>query len=277
MIFDPQHTIYLYQVYYKNSPAYFSRAEDGGGYLINHDGYSFYLFPGLYLGPEFEAPIFNYSRGQYACGPDPDSTINAYKLFTKDPDRRIFGVNDSISRTYHIDPPDGEFVFGYVVDACWAPPTTTPVTDPKTDFPFWANCEDGYVLESKQIAPFKTGTYGGYPDLPGYDVVTMTMRLYPHSDYIGPEVLYMFCPDIIPLPEAKSCIVATGQHMEELGTGIYRLTAEIWHGTYEAPPGEYIALLVGQIHSYWKDFENYPAQFLQPQYYDFINLQVVDG
>jgi len=276
MIHLPQYTIYNYMVYWE-TPAYFSRAEDGGGQLLNADGYTFYLFPGLYLGPEFEQPIFNYSKGQYAYGPDPDSTINGYKLFTNDPERRMFKTTDSINRTYHIDPPDGQFTFGYVVDASWAPATTTPVTDPKNDFPFWANCEDGYVLDSEQIAPFKTGTYPSPENPQYYDVVRMTMTNHPCVELLsGTQALFMFCPDLVPTPEGKSAIIATGQETEKLGAGIYRLTAEIRPGTWEGPPGEYNALLVGQIpyYKWWED--KYPAQLLQPYYYDLIKLEVVD-
>jgi len=140
-------------------PFYFSRAEDGGGQLLNADGFTFYFFPGFNV-PGFDLPIFKYKKGKYAVGKDPDSTVNGYKVFTNDPDRRMFLVTDMITRTYHISPPDGEFTFGYVVDACWTPPTKTPVTDPKNDFPFWANCEDGYIIKSEQMNPFKLGTYG---------------------------------------------------------------------------------------------------------------------
>ena len=284
MMHDSVVTKFHYLVYYPETPLYFSRAEDGGGQLLNADGYTFYLFPGLDLGPEFDYPIFKYSKGKYANGPDPDSTVNPYKLFTKDPDRRMFRVNEAISRTYHIDPPDGEFIFGYVVDASWAQPTTIPVTDPKKDFPFWANCEDGYVLGTEQIAPFKTGTYGGYPNLSYYDVVRMTLMTYPEVDSkvfnsSGPSVA-VYCPDIVPDPLAKSADVAYGSWgyppVEKLSPGVYRITAQISNGTYEAAPGNYLAIVVGRVLYYWIFEDTYPVQLLELMYFDFINLEVVN-
>jgi uncharacterized protein YceK len=255
---------------------YFSRAEDGGGELLNADGYTLYLFPGLDLPPYL--PISRYSKGKRANGPDPDSTINGFKLFTKDPGRRMFRVSDTISRTYHISPPQGEFIFGYVVDASWVPPTNTPVTDPANDFPFWANCEEGYVLEFKQIAPFKTGTYQPYWTGDFEYVTNLKYLTYPDLPTLNIPCL-VFCPDIIPDPDKKEWPVMTGLgyniHIESPGTYVFEQYIE--KGTYDAPPGQYLALLVGHGNYCTHPENTFPMQLIQPPFFDFIYLDVVQG
>jgi hypothetical protein len=266
----------FYQVF-TEAPLYFSRAEDGGAQLLNQDGYSFYLFPGLNLGPDFGLPIFNYSKGKYAYGPDPDSTINGYKLFTKELQRRMFKVTDTITRTYHIAPPDGEFTFGYVVDASWAQPTTTPVTDPKNDFPFWANCEDGYVLGSEQITPLLSGVYPS-PGHGYYDLFRTTFTTYPDVTCLGDlPIAYLLCPDIQADPEAKFGQIAYGNLGVQINPGVYEVIAQVHWGTYEAIPGQYLAIVIGLNRYYIPGVDNYPIQLLFPMYFDFLYLDVVDG
>ena len=268
-----------YWIFEDNLPLYFSRSEDGGGQLLNADGFTYYLWPGLYMGPKFEAPIFNYSKGQYAQGPDPDSTVNGYKLFTYDiAGRRMFLSTDTISRNYHIAPPKGEFTFGYVVDASWAPPTKTPVTEPASDFPFWANAGDGYVLEAKQVAPFKTGTYTKDGPLYCYKISQGKVTLYKE---IVPLTLVsrLLCPDIIAWPHYEGDMAVAYGDVDSFPCpdGIYTTSEGIAAGTYQAPPGKYLALWCG-----WYNLSAYypgtiPTQFQTPLYFAFIDLEVVDG
>ncbi len=263
---------------YDYVPLYFSRAEDGGGQLLNADGYTFFLWPGLDLGPEFQLPIYNYSKGNYANGPDPDSTVNGYKLFTKDPERRMFQITDIITRTYHIAPPDGEFIFGYVVDASWAQPTVTPVTDPKNDFPFWANAEDGYVIESEQLAPFKLGNY--YFPNGSYDLACITVSTYPEiANWSGHPVAYawLMCPGIRE-PDAKGWPVATGKYeMKEETPGVFSMVVEPHQGYYEGTPGEkYLAIFMVMNHLTFCDYD-FPYQTAAPLYFDFFYLEVAEG
>jgi hypothetical protein len=265
-------TIYQYHVFDDYIPLWFSRAEDGGGQLLNADGFTFYLFPGLDFGPEFEQPIFNYSKGQHAYGPDPDSTVNGFKLFTKDPERRMFLTTDMISRTYHIEPPDGEFTFGYVIDASWVQPTTTPVTDPKTDFPYYANCEEGYFLESEQLEPFKTGgTYGGYY------VTRIKLYGYPEATMWDMRSL-LFCPDIAPsyLLKVKGVANTGAADWENEGSGFYSASLRVNEWTYDAPPGEYLALILTFTDNYYPPSQ-LPRQLFNAPLFDFINLEVVQG
>ncbi len=105
-------------------PFNFSWHGDGGGSLLNGDGYSFYFWPGFDLGEGYELPVYHYQPGKHAFGTEPDSTINPYITFNDDSPRRMFKTTDVIQRTYHLRVPEGEFSFGYVVEASWAPSLT---------------------------------------------------------------------------------------------------------------------------------------------------------
>jgi len=263
-VFDP----------YGPVPLYFSRGEDGGGQLLNADGFTLFFFPGLDIGPD--KPIFKYSKGQYANGPDPDSTVNGYKLFTNDPDRRMFLVTDTISRTYHISPPEGEFVFGYVIDASWAPPINIPVTDPANDFPIYANCEDGYIIETEQVNPFILDTYiVGSTSWPRE--VTKATIIKQDIEFDTMES-WLVCPDIIPDPELKDEPIAY-THITEYGDipGSFAQVQKIRDGIYNAVPGEYLALVFVQY--YYVPIENYadwPILLYSQAFFDFMTIEVVN-
>ena len=152
-------------------PLYYADPYNGGAALLNADGYTFYLnpvFEFLWLdGPnksKAPLPIFNYTKAEHAFGDDVDTTVNPYKLFADTSPRRMFKHSDLFSRTYHIKPPDGggAFQFGYVVSACWTPPLKTPVTNPETDFPLWANCEDAYSISVVQLTTCTNESYDNY-------------------------------------------------------------------------------------------------------------------
>ena len=257
------------------TPLYFSLAADGGGELLNPDGYSFYLWPGLDVLKE--QPIFNYYKGEYACGPDPDSTINGFKLFTSDPTRRMFRVHESITRVYHIAPPEGAFTFGYVVDASWVAPTTTPVTNPAEDFPFWANCEEGYILEFDQIKPFKTGLYEvGNPDaVPGYFYAYFKFFVYPEESLFGAGYFWIYCHDIIPDEEKKSDPISQVHWPTFHGDGVWDYQISTTTGYYEAEPGQYPAVLLHLPGYYYED--DYPVHFKNGVQVAVVWLDVIEG
>ncbi len=138
--------------YYGSMPLIFSRAEQGGGEVLNPDGYSCYVIPGLTYSDNWQ--IYSYSEPSKNIKPTPElTTINPYKLFCSDLERRMFLVDDEITREYHIALPQGPFTFGYAVDASWWPPTNLPVTDPAVDFPPEANAEDPWLIEWEQLLP----------------------------------------------------------------------------------------------------------------------------
>ena len=271
---------------YDHIPHFFSRASHGGGELLNADGFTLYFFPGFEI-PGFDKPIFKYWKGIHANGPNPDSTINGYKLFTDDTDRRMFLVTDTISRTYHISPPEGEFIFGYVVDASWTWPSVMPVTDPKTQFPPWANAEDGVILDVVQNYPFKTGTYG-WSDYnrrpPPWDermVVTITSQVYYWGHMPKPDNVdgYIFCPDLTEDEYVQLRGVATGG-ATEFGlenAGILTHYAWIREGTYEADPGNYVALVAVKIGNYTNSINKWPITIKHPVIFQFMELEVIAG
>ena len=119
--------------------------ELGDPQVLNADGYTLRWSPTYNSGSDL--PIFNYWKGKYASG-EPYADVNAYLDFYSTSDRHMFSVDSVVTRTYKIWLPAGEPVeAGYAVEACWEPPTVTPVTDPLTDFPTSANQPEPYYLK----------------------------------------------------------------------------------------------------------------------------------
>ena len=152
---------------YKTFPLIYSKADQGGGELLNADGYSCYLIPGAEYSTLW--PIFSYAPPKYSNEPAPFSTINPYRLFASDSERRMFLVSDIITREYHFALPPGPFNFGYAVDASWWAPTKTPVTNPAIDFPREANAEDPWLVEYEQLQPISK-------DNIGQDIIKVTLH-----------------------------------------------------------------------------------------------------
>jgi hypothetical protein len=113
----------------------------GDPQVLNADGFTIRWSPWYDSG--MSQPIFNYWEGRFANG-TPTANVNAYKNFYTDEDRHMFRVNHSVVQTYRIALPPGPVVAGYAVEACWEPPTTTPVTNPAEDFPLTANQPEPY-------------------------------------------------------------------------------------------------------------------------------------
>ncbi len=120
-----------------------SYREFGDPELLNPDGYTPRWCPTWESGSGM--PIFNYWPGKYTNG-EPTANINGFINFYTDEERHMFRVGQAVTRTYHIALPPGPVVAGYAVDACWEPPTVTPVTDPLNDFPFSANQPEPYYF-----------------------------------------------------------------------------------------------------------------------------------
>jgi hypothetical protein len=114
----------------------------GDPQLLNADGYTIRWSPWYESGSDL--PIFNYWEGKYATG-TPTANVNGYLNFYTNYNRHMFYTDGSVNRTYKIWLPPGEPVTcGYAVEACWEPPTVTPVTDPAWDFPITANQVEAY-------------------------------------------------------------------------------------------------------------------------------------
>jgi len=109
--------------------------------LLNADGYTYFWSPWYDSGSTM--PMFSYWPGKYANG-IPSANVNGYLNFYSSENRHMFETGKTVSRVYHISLPPGPVTAGYAVDACWEPPTATPVTDPAKDFPFSANQPELY-------------------------------------------------------------------------------------------------------------------------------------
>ena len=165
-LYDPVDVMKAYYPYLfpegsKGIPLFFSHSSEGGAMVLNPDGYSFYLFPGMKCG--YDIPICKYQKGKYATDTEElDSTINPFIEFHSHDPRRMFLPYAEVSRTYHIKPTEGPFKFGYIVDASWCPPDVLPVTNPAADFPPEANAEDPVSVEFEQIAPLENHKTDGF-------------------------------------------------------------------------------------------------------------------
>jgi hypothetical protein len=109
--------------------------------LLNADGFTYLWSPWYDSGSS--APIFNYRQGKYSNG-TPTANVNGFLNYYSNENRHIFEVDEHVGRTYHIWLPTGPVAVGYAIDACWEPPTVTPVTDPVSDFPYSANQPELY-------------------------------------------------------------------------------------------------------------------------------------
>jgi hypothetical protein len=126
----------------------------GDGELVNSDGYTtLYNLTTIGGGP---GGLQGYFKGKLASMIPPNALLNGFGRFRSDDPantRNAFYAGDAATVTYEIDMPDGPFVFGYAVDASWAPPISKPVDDPMTDFGPEANCEEAWKIEVQDMGP----------------------------------------------------------------------------------------------------------------------------
>ncbi|MFH1341856.1 MAG: hypothetical protein ABIL01_11735, partial [Pseudomonadota bacterium] len=115
--------------------------------LINADGYST-LYNGETMGGG-PGGLQGYIKGKLASSTPPNGLLNGYKRFiTADSanTRNAFYTGTLTTVTYEIRKTPEPIMFAYAVDACWAPPLEKPVTDPMTQFPPEANCEEPWKI-----------------------------------------------------------------------------------------------------------------------------------
>jgi len=218
-------------------PIIFSRADQGGGELLNADGYSCYILPGATYSKKW--PIYSYSPPKYSNEPAPFSTINPYKLFASDIERRMFLVTDKITREYHFALPPGPFNFGYAVDASWWPPTKTPVTNPAIDFPREANAEDPWLIEYEQLLPICAESVGK-------DIFKITVHHRGISWFCHGGIwvwdLSTSCP---PENDAYFTVSQFGIIDDFTSVGHYTLFSSWWNKCqWGIVPGHHLALLI---------------------------------
>ena len=122
----------------------------GEGELVNADG-----FTALYSPATSGHGMESYTPGKLATPTQPSSTLNGFKRFVSNKSgntRNAFYGGDTVDQTFEIAMPKAphKFIFGYAVDACWAPPKNKPVTNPMTDFGPEANCPEAWQKRSRR-------------------------------------------------------------------------------------------------------------------------------
>jgi hypothetical protein len=162
----------------------------GDGELYNADGYTTLYNSGTAgSGP---GGLQGYLKGKFAGSTVPNATLNGYKRYISSPaanTRNAFYAGDGILASYVLDMPDTQFIFGYAVDASWAPPSVKPVTNPMTDFPPEANCSEPWKVG---VTDNPVGT--GLTDQGGSATITIDVYDWQGKDsYFAPTVE---CPDL---------------------------------------------------------------------------------
>jgi len=167
-----------------------SDASLGDGELLNADGYTtLYNATTTGSGP---GGLQGYFQGRLASFQLPTADLSGFiRYSTDDPanTRNAFYSGTSITETYEIDLPDGDFVAGYAVDASWTPPTTKPVTDPMTDFPPEANCPEPWKI-SISDTPVGDGL------TPAGGETVMTIRVDDYGGYATHAAPVVECPEL---------------------------------------------------------------------------------
>ena len=162
----------------------------GDGELLNPDGHTTLYGPGTEgMGPN---GLQGYIKGKFATPVAPDSMLNGYRRHVTDnPEntRGAFYAGDEITEQYNIDMPDTAFVFGYAVDACWAPPLVKPVVNPITDFPPEANSSEPW-----SIYLFETPVGQGLTDMGGE--LKLEIMVFDYQGKDSHQVPLIECPEL---------------------------------------------------------------------------------
>lgn len=138
----------------------------GDGVLLNAEGFT-QLYKGSTLG--MAGDFFSYYQGKLATPVIPNADLNGFiRHISDDPSntRNALLPADSVTRTYSLAMPAGNFVMGYAVDASWDIPAIDPVTDPMAHFPATANCiEPWMILVTEEKDGDGLTPYGGQTKL----------------------------------------------------------------------------------------------------------------
>jgi outer membrane protein assembly factor BamB len=155
--------------------------------LLNADGFTT-LFNPVDFPEGTGIPILTYNKGRAATPLAQPSTLNAFKSFYTDIQRRLFRSGESDTRTYHIARPAGTLIrVGYAVDASWEPPLTKPVNDPLTEFGPNANCLEAYEI-SAQV---------GSGLMPGCGFAPYIVDVYDHQGHDTIRGITFEAPDLM--------------------------------------------------------------------------------
>ena len=205
-----------------------SDSEMGDGELLNADGYT-----ALYNSSTLESapgPYTGYYEGNFATATMPDADVNGYKRHNSDNPfntRNAFYAGDSVTSSYQMKIPEGEFVLGYAVDANWAVPLESPVDDPMEDFGIDANCPEPWKIKVNE-----TQTGGGLTS--GGGQTTISVLVYDWNGKISHGSPRIECPEIFTTPVFASWVAD--------GSGYSSFQADITNSNL-AIAGEYRMLI----------------------------------
>jgi len=222
----------------------------GDGELVNADGYTT-LYNALTAGSG-PGGLQGYIKGRFTRPMTPNALLNGYKRHISPGMtnvRNAFYAGTSIIESYELDMPDTQFVFGYAVDASWAPPINKPVQNPNTDFPPEANCPEPW-----RIAVTEESVGQGLTDEGGE--TKLYIDVYDHqgrSSHFPPQVE---CPELF--------AGSSNAVFKEDGIGYSRFEVVISNDNL-APQGEY-KCLISVV-----DTENSTA----PDWLDLVAYQIV--
>jgi len=158
----------------------------GDGAVVAPDGYTtLYNSTTLGSGP---AGLEGYMKGKFATKTAPNGLLNPFMRFISDDPsntRNAFLAGDTLTVTYEVDMPSSGFVFGYAIDANWAPPLHKPVTDPMNDFGPGANCPEPWKIDasSSHIGPWGGGA-------------NVTIDVYDRQGSASHKAPVLECPDL---------------------------------------------------------------------------------
>jgi len=199
----------------------------GEGEVVNADGYT-----ALYNPTTVGHGLESYMKGKLATATPPNATLNGYKRFITDNPantRNAFYAGEEIIVTFQVDMPNppNPWIFGYAVDASWAPPISKPVIDPMTDFGPEANCPEGWKIEVTD-----TPIGNGLTDCGGQ--TNFTIDIY---DWQGKDDAY---PVVVECPELFDGEVEATWKADGIGFTIHEAVVE---NAKNAPAGFYRCLV----------------------------------
>lgn len=220
----------------------------GDGELLNAEGYT-QLYNGSTLG--MAGDFFTYYKGKLATPTVPNANLNGFvRHISSNPSntRNALYPADSVTRTYSLAMPSGQFVLGYAVDASWDLPTVDPVTDPMTQFPATANC-----IEPWKIVVTEEKIGDGLTDEGGQTMLIVDVYDWQDKDTHVEPVLE--CPEIFGgvisadwiedgLDYSRYAATVTNTHLAEYGVYMCCISVE---DNENAISPEYIDLTAYQL------------------------------
>ena len=212
---------------------------NGGAQMLNADGYDngFALCPWWWNPDEPKWKFFIdgvlggeivQEKGVHLQWP--------FRMFRTTETRNMFEVGRTCTRTYELWLPEDETIrFGYVVEAHWEPPDTTPVTDPASNFPRSANRYGPYWIEVVDVSGPVSSTQDAE--------VRVKVHYFPGEFDSGTRFFGNSGGDFH-WGNGGPRIKRVEQISSEEGLDEYVVTVTRWHPPYQGPPGIYPLFLI---------------------------------